>query len=224
MTPRNNLYVIVEGQKTEPTIYRAWLPYLFSGISEVDQPNQAVRNHFYLVEGNGYPSYEARIQAAILDLRALNNFDALVVAVDAEDLTLAERSEVLRQAAENCPVEFHPIVADCCIETWLLGRRQMIGDAPSPALRRYLNFYDIRSHDPERMPQDHNAGTRNRAHYHERYLSEVIKDKLACAYNKSRPHRELCAQHYWDDLSKRARSTDHLRSFAALLDLPSKLR
>lgn len=220
----NNLYIVVEGEKTEPAIYRAWLPYLFSGITEVKQPNQAIRNHFYLVEGNGYPSYEARIEDAIKDLRDMPNFDALVVAVDAEDLTFQERINALNQAAQNCPVEFCPVVADCCIETWFLGRRKMIGDDPGPALQKYLEFYDVRDRDPERMPMDPGAKRRTRAQYHQDYFCQVFKHKLRRNYNKSAPHPEICEHHYWLDLQRRAEDTGHLQSFATLLSLPQKLR
>lgn len=128
-----SLYVVVEGRRTEARLYRAWLPVLFPGIEQVPRIEDATTHSFYLIAGEGYPSYLRRIESAVGDLgQEGSRFTHLLVCVDAEerghDERLTEIEEVIRAA--GCPVAFTVIVADCCIETWLLGNRKFVRRNP----------------------------------------------------------------------------------------------
>ena len=90
-----NLYVVVEGKRTEPILYRKWLPQLLPGFREIqrieDALDHASGDSFFLVAGHGYPSYMKRIQNAVKDCVAIRKPFHLVVCVDAEDVSIEEK-------------------------------------------------------------------------------------------------------------------------------------
>lgn len=86
-----NFYVVVEGRRTEPRLYRSWLPVIRPGLQEVERLEDATDEHFLLVSGEGYPSYHTRIHAAVKDIAQAAVRFCLVVAVDAEELDVDTR-------------------------------------------------------------------------------------------------------------------------------------
>lgn len=212
-------YIVVEGRQTEKKIYGAWLAHVFPGIEPVPRIEDIAEQRYYLVYGNGYPSYIDRIRAALADIRANPGaFDHLMVYVDAEDVSVVERrTEIIALIAESSwPIAHTVVVHDCCIETWLLGNRKLAKENPESAdLRRYYEFYDVRTHDPERLPNFDTA--RSRASFHLLYLQEMFR---ACgdhmSYTKQQP-RHACDRSYLEQLVSRVNSTRHLASFDYLL-------
>jgi len=53
----SSLYILVEGEKTKPALFRAWLPLLIPKFGALTIPEDSERqNGFYLLAGYGYPS------------------------------------------------------------------------------------------------------------------------------------------------------------------------
>ena len=231
-----NLYFIVEGKRTEPILYRSWIPQLLPTFREISRIEDAVEeglgDTFYLIAGLGYPAYEHRIRNAIKDCAATSKPFHLVVCVDAEDVSVSERilknEKIIRdaRAIENVPLlPFSIVIADCCIETWLLGNAKVIKRNPdSEDLRAYLEHYDVAAFDPEKMPAK--TGDRNRADTHLRYLQAVFRERNMY-YTKKHP-ADASEPHYLKALVNRASvdqgdGTRHLRSFSVLLSLCDSL-
>ncbi|MCX4244072.1 hypothetical protein [Paraliomyxa miuraensis] len=222
-----SLYVVVEGRRTEPRLYRAWLPLLFPGIQEAPRIEDAIGNHFFLLAGEGYPSYLDRIRNAIADMNLDGmRFTHLLVSVDAEECShderLAEIEDVMRDA--GCSVAFTVIVANCCIEAWLLGNRKFVRRNPEDEeLRSFLEHYDVREHDPEGiLPRPTH---RTRAALCLSYLKAAFRERKQ-SYTKHNPG-PAATEPYFFALCERARATAqtprHLRSFARLLELPGRV-
>lgn len=227
-----NLYFIVEGRRrrTEPILYRSWIPQLLPNYHEItrieDAAEEGLGNTYYLIAGFGYPSYETRIRNAIKDCAAVDKPFHLIVCVDAEDISASDRvrknQEIIRDAlsSENVPLlPASVVVADCCIETWLLGNAKAVKRNPEgEKLRAYLKHYDVITLDPERMPAK--PEDRNRADTHLRFLQAIFRERNM-SYTKNHPG-DAAERHYLDALINRARTvqqdgTHHLRSFSNLL-------
>lgn len=221
-----SIYVVVEGRKTEPKLYRAWLPLLIPGLVPVARIEDAGEHHFIIVAGGGYPSYLKRIDDAVADLRRPDNrFTHLVVCADAEELTLEERHAELERVIldAGCPVPHTVIVADCCIEAWLLGHRKLVRRNPQAhELRGYLAHYDVVTKDPERIPAHPSHGTRAQLCFH--YLRAVFRER-GLPYSKRDPGTAT-EESYLDALRERAsppsQGPQHLTSFARLLELSAR--
>jgi hypothetical protein len=184
-----NIYVVVEGKRTEPKLFRAWLPELLPGATEIQSFDQARDKQFYLVAGHGYPSINRRIIAAINDIRDNPGlFDYLVIALDAEDRLVSDvRLGVLEVVEDTggCPVQVEIIVANCCVESWFLGNQKMMAVSPeSPKLQDFQRWYDVRHQDPELMPEHPKA--RNRADTHIMYLKAMLAER-SLKYSKNNP-------------------------------------
>lgn len=219
------LYVIVEGERTEPLLCRAWLPLIYSGITEVVRPEDLVENSFYLVAGQGYPSYFGRISDAADDLS-----DAevqLVIWADAEEETLEARYAELEEACKSAGIaNAHTLlIADCCVETWLLGNRPFLRKGLTrPALQPFIEHYNVVGLDPEGCPQ--RATDANRAATHLKYLKAAFRccvdvghpdDARRLRYNKNNPG-PVVTPAYLSALHKRI-AGGHLQSMRPLFTL-----
>jgi hypothetical protein len=221
-----SLYVVVEGRRTEPKVYGAWLPLLIPGLVRVARIEDAGDHHLHIVAGGGYPAYLDPIRAAVEDLRLPGNrFTHLLVCADAEELTLDERHAQIERVIVDagCPVPHTVIVADCCMETWLLGNRRLVRRNPqSTELRAYLEHYDVIAEDPEAIPA--HPAHRTRAQLCVHYLRAVFRERKL-AYSKREPG-DAVKESYLDALTARAspppHGPGHLASFARLLELPRR--
>lgn len=223
-----SIYVIVEGKRTEPRLYRAWLPLLVPGLREVERIEDARGRSFFLISGEGYPNYLSRIRAAIEDIEeSMGHFTHLLVCVDAEevghDARLAELQATI--TAHKCPIPFTVIVADCCVEAWLLGNRKFIRRSPHDSkLRDFLQHYDVTQFDPE-------AITPHPAH---RTRASLCLDYVRAAFRKRRERYSkrnpgaATTRPFFEALCERARDgpleARHLRSFSRLLELPDRVQ
>jgi hypothetical protein len=189
------LYLLVEGERTEKKLFRAWLKHCFPRISEVEQPADLKADSFFLLAGMGYPSYLQRIPSALEDV-ATFGATHLFICIDAEDRSYEQRrSEVegiLETAATTLQVRglqflgpIHIIIADCCVESWLLGHRRLVPRQPNADdLRRFKQFYDVSAEDPERMGCP--PGSMSKALFHHEYLRAVFRHH-GQAYLKNNP-------------------------------------
>ncbi len=49
-----NLYLLVEGRRTEARIYHSWIARLFPGVRLAERPEDVTENCFRLISGGGY--------------------------------------------------------------------------------------------------------------------------------------------------------------------------
>ncbi len=212
-----NLYLLVEGRRTERQVYRSWLTHVFPKLREVRRIEDVTDNHFLIVSGYGYPSYMRRITAGARDIEAHGAIDLFLICIDAEENTLEEKlAEVEDVVPSACRAIARVIVHDCCIESWFLGHRKVVRRQPErPELRRMLDFYDVVEDDPEAMPCM--AGYSTRARFHEAYLREVFRER-GLAYSKDLP-RSVQDRPYLEELVRRRMQTGHLASFGRLLEV-----
>lgn len=213
-----NLYFLLEGERTEKRIYRAWLSHAFPELRFVDVPEAMNENCVLMISGRGYPQYLQRLDQVLDDIDRIvkNRVDHLFICVDAEETSfeakLAEVEEHVKQAAPV--VRTSVIVQMCCIETWLLGNRRFVRSQPqTEKLRRFQSFYDVRDLDPESMPAMPPRPLR--APFHLEYLQAVCRER-GLSYTKKRPGATL-EPHYLEALIERHRQTGHLPSFGRLL-------
>ncbi|MGE4285275.1 MAG: hypothetical protein AB7F23_01515 [Phycisphaerae bacterium] len=196
-----NLYILVEGKCTEFKLYPAWLSRLVPKLRRVYSFDEVRTNNYYLVSGYGIPSLiKNHLPNAILDVGGMHKkYDYLVVVLDAEELTVEERRKEVEQVVEKHrpimrDVKLKIIVQNRCIETWLLGNREMFPPAPMrEKLREYLAYYDVNENNPEHLPNLYDYTLpepepvfSTTARFHTDYLQEVFRER-GIAYSKRNP-------------------------------------
>ncbi len=213
-----NLYVLVEGRVTERRVYQAWFSYFFPELEKVDRIEDISDSHYFLISGDGYPSYVQRISAALKDIRAHRQIDHLFICVDAEEFGFDDKLAEIEQLIAMGPVprSHFIIVQDCCIETWFLGNSRFMRQNPqSESLRTWKEFYDVSQADPEQMPRHEYYVTR--AQFHLAYLKEMMRER-DLSYSKTSPG-PVVEEHYFRELVTRNQSTGHLKSFGRLVSV-----
>lgn len=218
------LYFLVEGRRTEKKLYKAWLGHCFPQFRAVDKPADLATDSFFILAGMGYPSYLQRIPSALED-SIQHGANHLFICIDAEERSYAERRQEVLSLLENAaqglrgkglqyPGQVHVIVADCCIESWLLGHRKLVPRNPDAALAELKRFYDVSREDPERMgcPQGHPLG---RAGFHLEYLRHVFRHH-GQTFTKERPGIATEANYLAALRDRCLDSPAHLASFRVL--------
>lgn len=213
-----NLYFLLEGKRTEPKVYRAWLKHAFPHLTEVKSIDAVQQDNCLFVSGFGYPSYMQRIDESIEDINRHGAIDHFLICVDAEeDLPETKREEIEKRIAgkvsqASCQI----VVQNCCMETWFLGNKRMLKRNPtSERLREWKAFYDVSINCPESMPC--HQSFRIKAHFHLDYFKEMLRERNQ-SYSKTNPGVVL-EESYWQALKTRHEQTNHLQSFGHLLTL-----
>jgi hypothetical protein len=170
-----NLLFLVEGEKTEPKVYRAWLKHLFPGLIFVNRPEDMMGNTCRIIAGNGYPnmvskpknsSAPSRLEACLMDIKNFNNVDHFFICVDSEDYSYLERFnevqaklEILKldHKIDDSKTEIHLIIQNCCFETWALGNAEISQKyariKTSTTWSDFQNHYDILLNNPRKFEQ-----------------------------------------------------------------------
>ena len=105
------------------------------------------------------------------------------------------------------------IVQNHCIETWLMGNRKLnLSSAQNQELRKYRDFYDVNTLDPENLTALDN---RTIAQFTFDYLVLMLKEK-GLTYSKSNVSA-VNSKSYFRQLVKRFKEDNHIRSFGNLL-------
>jgi hypothetical protein len=131
----------------------------------------------------------------------------LILCLDADEQTVAERTAEVLKAVQNTAqklvgAEMRIIVQNRCIETWFLGNRKALTRAPqSKTLREFIEFHDVSKLDPEIMGCI--SGHSTHAQFHSAYLQEMLREKNV-AYSKRNP-RHVADQAYLAQLLLRTR-------------------
>jgi hypothetical protein len=235
-----NFLFLVEGAKTEPKVYTAWLKYVFPDLTFIFRPEDATSNTCRIIAGNGYPNMVSspkksqgvsRLEACISDIEKYGNINHFFICIDSEEESYMDRLNEVKSkldylvsnyAIDYLVTEIHLIIQHCSMETWALGNNeipnQYIATNTSTDLPNFKAFYDILIDDPEKMigyPPGYNFPTR--AKFHERYLKEYLKE-FGLSYRKNNPVFLEDAK-YFNALRKRCHSTNHLTSLRILLDV-----
>lgn len=218
----NSIYMLVEGGQTEPILYRAWMPALLSESVILKTPEESeTRFGVYIVSGYGYPSILSRIDAALEDLIQFRGFSRLLVCLDCEERTVEEvQTEVMsRLNLSQCPVAVNVIVANCAIESWLLGNRRFVKRAPThEPLLTFMREFNVTENDPELLPNLRPLLDNTRAQFHKRYLRAAFSEH-GLSYSERRPG-QAATPDYLRALIARARDNlmpPHLQTFFDLL-------
>lgn len=213
-----NVYFLLEGARTEPIVYRAWLSYLVPQLQEVEFTNQAIHNHYRLFSVGGVTQVIPQLPTAIEEVNQAGNYDFLVVSRDSEDLSVAEIHQEVDDCVRTCGVELNPpaqlvvIVQNRCIETWFLGNRAFIPQSSTKSeLQAYLNFFDVSANDPELMPAY--PGITPAVRFHHTYFSRLHEATTKKPYSKRNPQFVIQKDFLDQLISRTADHPDHLQSF-----------
>lgn len=213
-----NIYVVAEGL-AEREVYLCWIPLVNPRLCPVDRIEDVANDNFYLISGRGYPQYLETIEAAIADVNGVDKFDRLVVSVDSEEMSHAEKLQEMNSfiSTHSCRVDIRIVIQHFCFETWALGNRTIVRPHPeSPRLIRYRELFDVRSQDPELLPSNSDEDF-NRSQFAAVYLKAALNDKYRnLTYTKSNP-TPLLHQMYFQRVRNRFDSTDHIASFDGFL-------
>ncbi len=223
-----NIYFLVEGRHTEKKIYPEWLKYLIPELQRVEYYNEVIKNNYYIISGKGYPSILGdHLVNAVDKIQEMNNYDYLVLCVDADEERVEERVSYIYQFLEDKKfnlgkTEVVIIVQNRCIETWLLGNNKIF-DSRQPKdspLLLYAKYYDVSQNDPELMGK-YDQG--NHAEFHEQYLKEIFNAKNL-TYTKKFPG-EAQKKYYLEQLIKRIENNhEHLKTFQAFIEFCTLIR
>lgn len=209
-----NIYLVVEGKKTEPIVYPKWIKYINPRYRVVQDIDKVLENNIYLISGEGYPSYFEVIEAGAFDVSENRQFDRLVIAVDSEDMTYSEKRTEITDFVDDLSVniEYRVVVQHFCIETWALGNRYIVPrHSDNERVKRFREIWDVLKYDPQGLPpldEDH-----NRAQFAELYLSALLNSRHKnLTYSKRNP-KVLLNRKYFDRVKSRLEDTCHITSF-----------
>lgn len=211
-----NIYIVVEGDRSESAIYPSWIKHLNPRLSQVTNIADIRSDNFYLISGHGYPNYLSIIQDAVKDINENDSIDRLVVAVDSEDETVAAKTLEIKAAIDSVGTakDARVIVQEKCIESWCLGNRKVIQRNPqNRTLQEFKEFYDVSIDDPAKMGAMNSDLTA--AQFAFRYLSLAMQEK-GIYYSKRDP-RYVADSRYFFHLRKRCTDDKHIATFSDFL-------
>ena len=216
-----NLYVLVEGAKTEVNVYPAWMQLLVPKLTRVYDFRDAAMDNYYLFSGGGIPHIYSHLMHAIEDVNTLNAkagkvvYDYLLVSMDTENV---DRATILNRISNDMKTNGFSLngtqLVVCehqvCMESWFLGNRLIFKSNPqNQQLIDCIRYYNVSVNDPELMGS--NDPELNGAQYHYRYLQEMFKERHM-RYSKSNT-KEVEKPAYLQQLIDRYNDTGHLATF-----------
>jgi hypothetical protein len=224
-----NIYFLVEGKSTEKKIYPKWLQYLIPELKRVKYHDEVKNNNYYLISGKGYPSILGdALENAADKICETSKYDYLVICVDADEDLVEDRVRYIREVVRDKEInlgktKLEVIVQNRCIETWLLGNRNIFHSRqplPQEKLREYVKYYDVSQDNPEEMGK---YQEKNHADFHLKYLQEIFRSKNT-AYTKKYP-RDAAEKYYLEQLQKRVKENpEDLKTFQFFLNFCERVR
>jgi hypothetical protein len=233
-----NLYFLVEGASTEIKFYPELVKSIFEDrlirIQNVQDVND-IENSYYILTGNGYPQiYSHILKNTIEDINQYPHFNYLFVCLDADEMSIEERSIEFREVCEalkregtvlneNCEIVL--IIQNRCIETWFLGNKRFFRrNTSNEDMLNFHFFYNVKTHDPEEMNYD--IGYDNHASYHYSYLKHMVKENRR-VYSK-RNANTVCELTYISQLKERFTKEKHIGTFGylftTLVDIDDRIK
>ncbi|MEM7656277.1 MAG: hypothetical protein AAF399_09135 [Bacteroidota bacterium] len=189
---------------------------LIPQLSRAETPFEAQHNQYYVFSGGGYPSLlHVHLPNTIRDINEIGTFQYLVICLDADEVSVAERKQEVLDHIQETKVPLNPstqpvvIVQNRCFETWFLGNRKLFKRNPeSPRLRSFINYFDVSRQDPEKMGAftfDYHSP------FHFAYLKELFSERKV-AYTKRDP-RAVMEHAFLQELIFRHTETKQLDTF-----------
>ncbi len=217
-----NIYVVVEGERATKKIYKSWIPLVNPELQHIDYLESLEQNDFFVLAGFGQSQFlNNRIEKAVIDVNSLP-FDRLVVAIDSEEMDPREKQLEVSERVDRlgCDVEVRYIIQHFCIETWLLGNKNMFRrKAKDSELLNYRALFDVRNNDPELLPPNREKFW-NRAQFALNYLRAGLRDVHPgnrVSYTKKNPGI-VAREGYFYQVKKRCLDRQHILSFQGFLD------
>ncbi len=222
-----NLYIIVEGRRTEKKVYPAWISHLIPRLSPVNWAYQANNNNYYLFNGNGFPALlHNHLKNSIEEVNELEKFNYLVLVLDVDESTIDGRINEVNEFLEennlelNSNTELIIIPQNRCIESWFLGNQKVFKQNPQGLdLISYVQFYNVKTNDPEEMGIYPNFNTHSQ--FHADYCVEFLQERNI-RYSKNRPNGVI-DKDYLESLILRNQETNHIKSFKLFVDFCKKV-
>ncbi len=224
-----NLYILVEGRRTESRVYPKWISYLLPHYSRAFSPDAVMRNSYFLISGEGYPRLlDVALQHSIEDINSCGRYAYFVICIDADEVSVEERRvEVQGRLDRASPpldssVTVRIIVQNRSIETWFLGNRNVFSRNPTGRrFREFVQFYDVSGNDPEEMGVM--GGYATHAEFHHDYLREMFRER-GITYTKRNPGH-VADESYLNQLITRVEDCrEHLMTFQNFLTLCRNIR
>lgn len=219
-----NFYIIVEGEKTEMSVYPAWLSLLAPTYTRIENFDDVNENNYYIFCGGGIPSIYTHVTNAILDINEINSkegphYDYLLVCLDTEE---ENRDYIMQQIEKQLKskgvslqnAELLVFEQKICMETWFLGNQSVFKDNPQAS--EYLDFikyYNVGQNNPEEMGNMNPNRFATAARFHLRYLQQMLEERNM-SYSKSNT-RAVQQQTYLQQLIKRYEETGHIATFGS---------
>lgn len=215
-----NLYILVEGRRTEMAVYPAYLSHLLPQLQRVYYPFETEKDSYYIMSGFGYPNILAHIENCVRDMNRYPVYDYLVICLDTDEETAANRIRQIERLLNQKKLwpkhgQIKIICQQKCIETWFLGSVLHKASIKSEGVKPYFNHYDISRKDPEKMNRpSHYPGSVGDYHCH--YLIKLC-EAMGKVYTKRNPY-VVCSKVFLDSLIERTRMIPHLKSFKNFLN------
>lgn len=223
------IYFLLEGQRTEPKIYPAWLSYLIPELKRIKFHDEKIDdNSYFLFSANGYPSIiYNHLPNAIDDINTVGDFDYLVVSLDADESSVQERIDEIGNFLTDKKVVLKKtqlvlIIQNRCVETWLLGNQRIVKQNPmNHELGEFKRFFDVINDNPEEMGKHKEFNTHSQFHF--AYLREVFRER-SLSYSKANPS-EATKETYLNQLINRVeRFPNHLQTFQKFLEFCEEVK
>jgi hypothetical protein len=217
-----NIYFLVEGRRTEKRLYRSWLSYLIPKLKQVEYHDQVSNNNYFLISGGGYPQTLTNgIENAKQKIEEVGTYNYFVICLDADEVSIEERKQEIADAIRTNNMELGntkliTIIQNPCIETWLLGNRNIFDSLQSQQtpLSDYTQYYNVCANDPELMGNYDRQY--NRSQFHFKYLQAILKSNNI-SYTKRNP-RDTQKRDYLQELINRIQDEpQHLKTFQEFL-------
>lgn len=220
-----NVYIVVEGEKTEMTVYPAWLSIIAPNMHRIDDARDLnlTVDSYYLFCGYGIPHIYKHIANSVKDINEINSknsnaYDYLMVCLDTENenRNVIEKNikEYLKKEG-TFPKGFEIVIFEqkVCMETWFLGNRRLLKDNPNDGkMVDYLHHYNVKTNNPEEM-ESIDPCRWNKATFHLKYLKKMLAERNM-KYDKN-DTSEVCKLEYLNELIARYNETKHLLTFGA---------
>lgn len=222
-----NIYVVVEGQKTEKLVYASWIPLVNPGLTHALRLDNVDHNRYFIEGGGGMPFYFETIFGAMENVVTMHQhgrtlFDRLVIVVDSEEMTLVEKQNEIRDfvskhiAKNNWTIDCRVIVQHFCFEAWALANTMLIrGNCHDPKLKAYIASYNVSKFDPELLPAKP-VEELNRAQHAKKYLKLLFNEKFPKQGFSATNPGPVCHEHYFKRIKDRRDTTGHVDSFGEL--------
>jgi hypothetical protein len=210
-----NAYILVEGRCTESIVIPKWLEIIAPNTTRINDPWEVNDNNYYSFDGGGIPQIYKHIVNAVIDINTINaiegkHYDYLMVLMDVEE----ESREYIEQQIQNAlaaskvrlnNTELLLFEQQVCIESWFLGNRAIFKDNPQDIrLRNYIDFYNVKTDNPELMGNIDIGEFATKAQFHHSYLTNIFRERHM-KYHKNNPG-VVCEQTYLSKLIDRNRA------------------